>query len=75
MQITIVTALKQNYSQLVAGKYSKSTKRSTLQHHHQANEGKSSLERKSQSPWGIAQRPIQKEHCGIKTIRCALLMQ
>jgi len=43
MQATNVNALKTNYSLLLAGKYGKSTKQSTQQHH-QANEVKSDLE-------------------------------
>jgi len=39
----MVNALKKNFSPLLAGRYGKSTKRST-QRHHQANEGKSGLE-------------------------------
>jgi len=39
----MANAPKKNYSPLPAGRYGKSTKRST-QRHHQANEGKSSLE-------------------------------
>jgi len=45
-QTTIVNDLKRNFSRLPAGRYGKSTKRST-QRHHQANEGKSSLEAES----------------------------
>jgi len=39
----MINALKKNFSPLRAGKYGKSTKKSTHRHHH-ANEGKSSLE-------------------------------
>jgi len=45
MQTTIVNAPKKNFSPLPAGRYGKSTKRST-QRRHQANEGKSGLEAK-----------------------------
>jgi len=42
-QTTMVNAPKKNFLPLPAGRYGKSTKRSTQRHHH-ANEGKSSLE-------------------------------
>jgi hypothetical protein len=43
MQTTLVNAPNKNFSLLPAGRYGKSTKRSTQQRH-QANDGKSSLE-------------------------------
>jgi hypothetical protein len=42
-KITMVNALKKHFTPLPAGRYGKSTKRSTQRRHH-ANEGKSSLE-------------------------------
>jgi len=73
-QTTMVNAPKQNFSPLPAGRYGKSTKRSTLRRHH-ANEGKSGLERIEPEHLGhcAAWDPI--EACGRETTRNALLTQ
>jgi len=51
MQTTMVNASKENFSPLPAGRYGKSTKRSTQRRHH-ANEGKSGLEAESVRAFG-----------------------
>jgi hypothetical protein len=48
---TMVNALKRNISELLAGKYGKSIKQSTCQHH-QANEGKADWEAELVRPLG-----------------------
>jgi len=56
----MVDAPKENLSPLPAGKYGKSTKRSTWRHH-QANEGKSDLEAEQVQAFGALHRLRSKK--------------